>query len=498
MENIIQLKEIRKCYDNVVAVKDFTLDVKKGEFVTFLGPSGCGKTTTLRMIAGFELPTEGQILLNGKDISVLPPNKRPINTVFQRYALFPHLNIFENIAFGLKLKTRQVTYRNNSGETLLRKEKLSGEEIREKVKRALEIVDLEGFERRDVSTLSGGQQQRIAIARAIVNEPEILLLDEPLGALDLKMRKEMQLELKSMHERLGITFIYVTHDQEEALTMSDKVVVMSDGMIQQIGTPEAIYNEPNTVFVADFIGESNIFNGKMSGRREVRFCGAEFPCLDDFPVGSDVDVVVRPEDIEMTAAAQGQITGTVRTVVFKGMHYEITVESGDNEIVMRSTKLAAMGETLGLRIEPDGIHVIPSDTTINLYDGVITALNKVTFAEGEFDCDVTKLYPGSRIENNVLLGRDGKKINVIGTDVRVKIPAAAAAMSDELKEGTVTGHIISLIYKGDHYHYIVRTKNGADIHLHDQDLWNEGDHVSITVPGESIQLSLKTTEEQGL
>ncbi|MDF3001820.1 MAG: transporter ATP-binding protein, partial [Bacillota bacterium] len=348
MESIIELKNIRKCYDNVVAVKDFSLDVKKGEFVTFLGPSGCGKTTTLRMVAGFELPTEGQILLNGRDISLMPPNKRPINTVFQRYALFPHLNIFENIAFGLKLKTTEVTYRNKAGETLIRKEKLSGAQIREKVERALEIVDLEGFEKRDVSTLSGGQQQRIAIARAIVNEPEILLLDEPLGALDLKMRKEMQLELKSMHERLGITFIYVTHDQEEALTMSNKVVVMSDGMIQQIGTPEEIYNEPNTVFVADFIGESNIFNGKMSAKKAVMFCGAKFPCLDDFPVGSEVDVVVRPEDIGMAAADAGQLNAVVRSVIFKGMHYEITLESGENEIVMRSTKLADIGEVLGL------------------------------------------------------------------------------------------------------------------------------------------------------
>ena len=296
-ENIIELKGIKKCYDDFVAVKDFNLEVKKGEFVTFLGPSGCGKTTTLRMIAGFELPSEGHILLNGKDISVLPPNKRPINTVFQRYALFPHLNIFDNIAFGLKMKSVDVTYRNNDGETIIRREKLSRDEIREKVKRVLEIVDLEGFEKRDISTLSGGQQQRIAIARAIVNEPEILLLDEPLGALDLKMRKEMQLELKAMHEKFGITFIYVTHDQEEALTMSDKVVVMSDGMIQQIGTPEEIYNEPNTVFVADFIGESNIFNGKMCGNKKVYFCGAEFPCLDDLHVGSDVDVVIRPEDI---------------------------------------------------------------------------------------------------------------------------------------------------------------------------------------------------------
>lgn len=496
MESIIELKNIRKCYDNVVAVKDFSLDVKKGEFVTFLGPSGCGKTTTLRMIAGFELPTEGQILLNGRDISVMPPNKRPINTVFQRYALFPHLNIFENIAFGLKLKTKEVTYRNKAGETLTRKEKLSGAEIREKVERALEVVDLEGFEKRDVSTLSGGQQQRIAIARAIVNEPEILLLDEPLGALDLKMRKEMQLELKSMHERLGITFIYVTHDQEEALTMSNKVVVMSDGMIQQIGTPEEIYNEPNTVFVADFIGESNIFNGKMSGKKAVMFCGAEFPCLDDFPVGSDVDVVVRPEDIGMAAANAGQLNAVVRSVIFKGMHYEITLESGENEIVMRSTKLAAIGEVLGLTIEPDGIHVIPSDTSVNRYEGVITALDKVAFADGEFGCDVTMLYPGSRIEHNGLMDREGKKINVIGTSVNVKVPVASVTMSDELEAGDVTGHIISLIYKGDHYHYVVRTKSGADFHLHDKDLWNEEDHVSISVPAERIQLSLKIMEEQ--
>ena len=253
--NIIELKNIVKTYDNgFTAVDGFNLEVKRGEFVTFLGPSGCGKTTTLRMIAGFEIPTSGEILLNGQDISKLPPNKRPINTVFQRYALFPHLNIFDNIAFGLKLK------------------KLPKAEIVKKVKKVLEMVDLEGFEDRKVATLSGGQQQRIAIARALVNEPEILLLDEPLGALDLKMRKEMQIELKGMHDRLGITFIYVTHDQEEALTMSDKIVVMSEGEIQQIGTPEDIYNEPKNAFVADFIGESNIFNGIMTGKLNVIFC----------------------------------------------------------------------------------------------------------------------------------------------------------------------------------------------------------------------------------
>lgn len=493
-ENIIEINGIKKCYDGFVAVENFNLEVKKGEFVTFLGPSGCGKTTMLRMIAGFELPTEGHILLNGKDISVLPPNKRPINTVFQRYALFPHLNIFDNIAFGLKMKTMDVIYKNKEGETLIRKERLSRAEIREKVKRALEIVDLEGFEKRDVSTLSGGQQQRIAIARAIVNEPEILLLDEPLGALDLKMRKEMQLELKSMHEKLGITFIYVTHDQEEALAMSDKVVVMSDGMIQQIGTPEEIYNEPNTVFVADFIGESNIFDGKMCGKKRVRFCGSEFACLDDLPVGSDVDVVVRPEDVEMTAPDKGQITGTVQSVIFKGMHYEIALQSGENEILIRNTKFARIGELLGLNIEPDGIHVIHAETNINIYDGVITAIDKVAFADGEFDCNITQLYPGSRIDNNSLLDKYENKINAIGTSVMVKVPVSSPSMSDDIDAGGTKGNIISLIYKGDHYQYIVRTKSGEDIHLHDQSLWNENDYVSIVILKESIELSLKAVE----
>lgn len=494
MDNIIELKGIKKCYDDFTAVKDFNLEVKKGEFVTFLGPSGCGKTTTLRMIAGFELPSEGQILLNGKDISDLPPNKRPINTVFQRYALFPHLNIFDNIAFGLKMKTVDVTYKNEKGESYTRKEKLSASEIREKVKRALEIVDLEGFEKRDISTLSGGQQQRIAIARAIVNEPEILLLDEPMGALDSKMRKEMQLELKAMHEKFGITFICVTHDQEEALTMSDKVVVMSDGMIQQVGTPEEIYNEPNTVFVADFIGESNIYSGKMFGKKKVSFCGAEFSCLDDFYIGADVDVVIRPEDVEMTAPEKGQIKGIVQSVIFKGMHYDITVLSGENEILMKSTKNAVVGEEIGLTIEPDGIHVIYAQTNINIYDGVLTGIDTVAFADGEFYCDVTMLYPGSQIDNGSLWDKDGNRLNVIGKEVRVTVPITAPSMSDDIEAGGTKGHIVSLIYKGDHYHYIARTKSGEDIHLHDQSLWNENDYVSILIPEENIELSLKATE----
>ena len=334
---IIELKDVVKSFDDTLVIDHVSLSVRKGEFVTLLGPSGCGKTTTLRMIAGFDLPTSGQILLNGKDISLLPPNKRPVNTVFQRYALFPHLNVFDNIAFGLRMKRVVNTYRNPKGEEYTRTEKLTKAEIAAKVKKALEMVDLEGFEKREISTLSGGQQQRVAIARALVNEPEILLLDEPLGALDLKMRKEMQIELKAMHRRLGITFIYVTHDQEEALTMSDTVVVMADGVVQQIGTPTDVYNEPANTFVADFIGESNIFSGTVTGKRKVRFCGKTFECVDDFEKNEMVDVVVRPEDIVMCDPDQGALKGKVISVVFKGIHYEITVQVGRYEVVIQST-----------------------------------------------------------------------------------------------------------------------------------------------------------------
>ena len=342
-QNIIELRNIKKVFedDDTTVVEDFNLEVKKGEFVTFLGPSGCGKTTTLRMIAGFEFPTEGEILLNGEDISHLPPNLRPINTVFQRYALFPHLNVYENVAFGLNLK------------------KLPKHVIDEKVKKVLEVVDLEGFEKRKISTLSGGQQQRIAIARAIVNEPDILLLDEPLGALDLKMRKEMQIELKAMHEQLGITFIYVTHDQEEALTMSDKVVVMSDGMIQQIGTPEEIYNEPKNAFVADFIGESNILDGVMHKDRLVSFCGKNFDCLDSgFEKDETVDVVVRPEDFEIVPIEDAQLVGTVKSTIFMGVHNEIMVETEDFTWKVHSIYNAEVGDKIGLFLTPDDIHIM--------------------------------------------------------------------------------------------------------------------------------------------
>lgn len=490
--NIIELKNVGKSFDDVVVVEDFNLEVKKGEFVTFLGPSGCGKTTTLRMIAGFEIPTEGHITLNGEDISKLPPYERPINTVFQRYALFPHLNIYDNIAFGLKLKTNEVTYKKDNGKIITRKEKLSKKEIDKKVKRALEIVDLEGFEKRSVDTLSGGQQQRIAIARAIVNEPQILLLDEPLGALDLKMRKEMQIELKAMHERLGITFIYVTHDQEEALTMSDKIVVMSDGVIQQIGTPEEIYNEPKNAFVADFIGESNIFNGKVTDKLQVQFCDHTFTCVDDFHFGTKVDVVVRPEDIVMKPKGEGMMDVVVDSVVFKGVHYEITVLSGDNEIVIHSIYNAVVGDTISIDIEPDSIHLIENNLTTNDFEGIITKHNTVEFADGEFECDLTQLYPNSNYVDGVLVDENGNEIDVVGKEVSVSIPVfGSIEMSDDADKGGTTGNIISLIYKGDHYQYIVRTENEYDFIFDDEDLWNENDFVSLIIPKENISLKLK-------
>ncbi|MBQ8319952.1 MAG: ABC transporter ATP-binding protein [Clostridia bacterium] len=500
MENkahIIELKNVCKQFDGVTVVDDMTLYVRKGEFVTFLGPSGCGKTTTLRMIAGFEMPTSGEILLNGKDISNLPPNERPVNTVFQKYALFPHLTIFENVAFGLKLKRIEKKYVDKKGNERVKYEKLPKEVISAKVKKALEIVDLAGFEKRSVSTLSGGQQQRIAIARAIVNEPEILLLDEPLGALDLKMRKEMQLELKAMHKRLGITFIYVTHDQEEALTMSDTIVVMSDGYIQQIGTPEAIYNEPKNTFVADFIGESNIFSGVMSKDYLVRFCGKAFPCEDTgFEKDEPVDIVVRPEDVTIVSSEEGMLKGKVTSVVFKGIHYQILVQCGRYEIEIQSTTTPKVGESVGLVIKPDGIHVMKKKFRVNKFTGVITKRNTVEFGDGEFDCDVTQLYPGSHLdEEGYLITAKGEKLDLTDTEVNVEVGLHDITMSDNEDEGGATGHIISLIYKSEYYRYIVRTDNEEDYVLACEDLWNENDRVSLIIPKEKIRLTLKNPEE---
>ena len=470
-DNIIELRHISKVYsDNgFKAVDDFNLEVKRGEFVTFLGPSGCGKTTTLRMIAGFEMPTSGEILLNGEDISQLPANKRPINTVFQRYALFPHMNIYDNIAFGLKLK------------------KLPKEEIRKKVKRVLDIVDLEGFENRKISTLSGGQQQRIAIARALVNEPEILMLDEPLGALDLKMRQEMQIELKHMHDELGITFIYVTHDQEEALTMSDKIVVLSEGRIQQIGTPEDIYNEPQNAFVADFIGESNIFKGIMTGHMKVRFCGGEFIGMDDVAEGTLVDVVVRPEDVIITKPEDGIIEGEVVSVIFKGMHYEVTVESGKYEMVIRTTKCYSVGERIGMKLEPDGIHIMLAEDHTTSFVTNINSDYTLDFNGKVINCDLTKVIPKSSMKNNVLVDEN----NEAKLKVMVSIQPYDIRMSDNVEEGLVSGHIINLIYKGDHYSYVIRTEYGHDLIVDDEYLWNMDDAVGLVMLEDKMKFQLK-------
>ncbi len=338
---IIDLKSITKEYDGTKVLDNISFYVRKNEFITLLGPSGCGKTTTLRIIGGFEQPTEGRVIFEGEDITNLPPYKRQINTVFQKYALFPHMNVFENIAFGLNIK------------------KVPKDEIKKRVKEMLKLVNLEGFENRSIQSLSGGQQQRVAIARALVNEPKVLLLDEPLGALDLKLRKEMQTELKSMQQRVGITFIYVTHDQEEALTMSDTIVVMDKGVIQQIGTPVDIYNEPKNAFVAKFIGESNIVEGIMHEDFNVEFAGRVFKCIDKgFDKDEEIEVVIRPEDILITKPEEGQLKGTITSVIFKGVHYEMICNDGQFNWKIHSTIMKPVGTEVGMCVEPENIHVM--------------------------------------------------------------------------------------------------------------------------------------------
>ncbi len=492
-QKIIELTNVSKEYDGTLAVENVNLYVRQGEFITFLGPSGCGKTTTLRMIAGFELPTTGSIMLNGKDITNLPPHKRPVNTVFQRYALFPHLNVYENIAYGLKLKKLKVTYEDAVGNQIERIEKYTKEEIDEKVKKALKMVDLEDFEKRSVTTLSGGQQQRIAIARAIVNEPKILLLDEPLGALDLKMRKEMQLELKEMHKKLGMTFIYVTHDQEEALTMSDTIVVMKDGKIQQIGTPQDIYNEPKNAFVANFIGESNIFSGTMVGEKKVRFINKIFDCVDDFEKNEKVDVVVRPEDVKIVKEEKGMVGGIISSCIFKGVHYQMTMMVGRSEVVIQSTKGYDVGEKVFIQIAPQDIHIMKKEFVSNVYDGYITKNNTVCFADGEFACDVTQLYEGSSLdEEGYLVLKTGDKIDLTDVDVKVEVGLKDIEIIDNDEDGNACGSIISIVYKGDHYQVIIRTDEEEEDFVCDTEYtWNENDRVSVKIPKEKIKLTLK-------
>ncbi len=354
-KELIRLQDLCMAFDDEPVLNNINLYIRDKEFLTLLGPSGCGKTTTLRIIGGFTIPTSGTVLFDGVRINDVPPHQRQINTVFQKYALFPHLNVFENIAFGLRMQ-RRADPTDPSGK---RKVRIPEAEIRERVMEMLEIISLKGFENRKPDALSGGQQQRVAIARALVNRPKVLLLDEPLGALDLKLRKDMQIELKRIQQQVGITFVYVTHDQEEALTMSDTIVVMDKGSIQQIGTPEDIYNEPKNAFVADFIGESNIIDGLMVRDKLVQMYGKQFPCLDGgFAPNEPVDVVIRPEDIDIVPVEQGQLTGTVTSVTFKGMQYDIIVDFRGFKWLIQTTDHCPEGARIGIKIDPDGIHVM--------------------------------------------------------------------------------------------------------------------------------------------
>ena len=454
-ETIIKIENLSKSFGEKVVLDNINLDIKRGEFVTLLGPSGCGKTTLLRMLAGFMQPDEGVITMEDKNILTMPPHQRPLNTVFQRYALFPHLNVYENIAFGLKLK------------------KVVSREIDKRVRKALKMVSMTDYEDRDVNSLSGGQQQRVAIARAIVNQPQVLLLDEPLAALDLKMRKDMQMELKQMHEALGITFIYVTHDQEEALTLSDTIVVMSEGKIQQIGTPIDIYNEPVNSFVADFIGESNILNGTMIKDKEVEFIGHKFECVDaGFGENTAVDVVIRPEDIYIVGNVENaDFTGVVKSCIFKGVHYEMFVETDKGfELMIQDYNAFEEGTKVGMFIKPSDIHVMRKERICNTFQGVMTSPTTVEMLGTEFECKE----------------QSGLKE---GDNVTVRVAFNRVELHDYKEDGKLIGSVHFILYKGDHYHLTVKTEDGDFIYVDTNDIWDNFDVVGISIDKRDIYIS---------
>lgn len=453
-KKLIELKGITKEYDGSLALDNVDLFIRDGEFLTLLGPSGCGKTTLLRIIAGFVTPTSGTVLIDGQDMKGVPPHKRQVNTVFQKYALFPHLNVFDNIAFGLKLKHTKKA------------------EIAEKVNSMLKLVNLEGYGKRYIDQLSGGQQQRVAIARALVNEPQVLLLDEPLGALDLKLRKEMQVELKRMQQKLGITFVFVTHDQEEALTMSDTIVVMKDGVIQQIGRPTDIYNEPKNPFVADFIGESNIVPGVMLEDYKVRMKGMTFPCVDaGFGRNVEVDVVIRPEDIDIVDPSNARISGSVVSVVFMGVHYEIDVDCGGYEWVVHTTDYAAVGQKVGISIPPDAIHIMKKTRATNIFDAEVWPSEGMVYIDNVgFEAHGIDEY-------------DNKEIalaEIAPEKVRIVPPA----------EAKLTGAVKECMFLGTHYQFTVSCEENDWI-AHSDEFMEEGEEVGILVDAEDIKISDK-------
>ena len=452
---IIDIQHLSKSFGGVKVLDDVNFYIRRGEFITLLGPSGCGKTTLLRQIAGFIAPDEGRILLEGKDISGIPPYERPLNTVFQRYALFPHLDVFDNVAFGLKLQ------------------KVPPKEIEARVKKMLKMVSMTDYEDRSVDSLSGGQQQRVAIARALVNYPKVLLLDEPLAALDLKMRKDMQLELKEIHRKMGITFVYVTHDQEEALTLSDTIVVINEGRVQQIGTPTDIYNEPCNSFVADFIGESTILNGTMIRDRRVEFMGHEFDCVDEgFGENTPVDVVVRPEDVFITDKLEGtQFSGVVESCIFKGVHYEMYVNTDKGyELMVQDYNSFEPGTTVGMKIQPSDIQVMRKERTCNTFEAKVKDEKHVEMLGQVWECEV----PASFKE---------------GDAVKVEVAFDKVDLWDHQEDGKVPGEVHFLLYKGDHYHLTILTDDGDHIWVDTDDIWDKGDLVGVDIPPEAIKIS---------